>query len=335
MGGLAPGLKAEALRWRGFEACQLENLHLRATFVPQLGGKLVSLLHKASMREWLWRNPHLEPAMPVYGASYVAKHDLGGWDECFPTIAPCPMPAEPWSQVALPDHGELWALPWRSELRQSPQGLELRMVTHGVRLPYRFERWAWLDPEAPTLRLAYRVENLTPFPMPFLWCAHPLLATSPGMRLELPEEGWRVHGAPGGRFGSLGSPQRLPVLVDAAGALHSVDPLPGPEAGLAVKLWAPSPASGVVAVVDPAMASRLELRFDPNEVTHLGLWLNLGGWAGVPGATPYHNLGLEPGLGMPDDLYLTERHGGGAPVLPALGRRSWQLELALATVGAS
>lgn len=45
-----------------FHAVVLENEHLKATFLPEVGGRLVSLLHKASGRELLARNPVFQPA---------------------------------------------------------------------------------------------------------------------------------------------------------------------------------------------------------------------------------------------------------------------------------
>lgn len=47
---------------RAFRAMVLENEFLRATVLPELGGRLVSLVHKTSGRELLERNPVFQPA---------------------------------------------------------------------------------------------------------------------------------------------------------------------------------------------------------------------------------------------------------------------------------
>ena len=47
---------------RALKSIVLENAHLRATFLPELGGRLVSLVHKADDRELLDRNPVFQPA---------------------------------------------------------------------------------------------------------------------------------------------------------------------------------------------------------------------------------------------------------------------------------
>ncbi|MCS7306464.1 MAG: DUF5107 domain-containing protein [Thermoguttaceae bacterium] len=47
---------------RCFDALVLENETLRAVFLPNLGGRLVSLIHKPTQRELLARNPVFQPA---------------------------------------------------------------------------------------------------------------------------------------------------------------------------------------------------------------------------------------------------------------------------------
>ncbi|HEY3322714.1 MAG TPA: DUF5107 domain-containing protein [Planctomycetota bacterium] len=49
-------------RPRAFRACVLENEILRATFLPELGARLVSLYHKPQKRELLDKNPVFQPA---------------------------------------------------------------------------------------------------------------------------------------------------------------------------------------------------------------------------------------------------------------------------------
>ena len=47
---------------RALPSLVLENDHLRATVLPSLGGRLYSLVHKATGQELLYRNPVLQPA---------------------------------------------------------------------------------------------------------------------------------------------------------------------------------------------------------------------------------------------------------------------------------
>ena len=98
-------------------------------------------------------------------------------------------------------------------------------------------------------------------------------------------------------------------------------------ATLFVKLFGKSPIQGFVAVQDPERRAELRMHFDPTEITHLGLWLNFGGWSGVPGAPPYYNLGLEPCIGAQDDLAVAYHQFKDVGTLPPNGRRNWQLDL--------
>src|SRR6185312_15830011 len=47
---------------RPFKSIVLENDHLRAVFLPELGGRLWSLIHKPTNRELLFVNPVFQPA---------------------------------------------------------------------------------------------------------------------------------------------------------------------------------------------------------------------------------------------------------------------------------
>ena len=84
----------------GLDAVALENDFLRITVLPQLGGRIWSLIHLPTSRELLWQNPNLPPAVAEYGAGYDSGW-AGGWDEVFPSDAPAEIDG-----VAYPDHGE-------------------------------------------------------------------------------------------------------------------------------------------------------------------------------------------------------------------------------------
>ena len=49
---------------RTFKAIVLENKHLKATFLPELAGRLWSLVHKPANRELLFPNPVVQPGNP-------------------------------------------------------------------------------------------------------------------------------------------------------------------------------------------------------------------------------------------------------------------------------
>ena len=79
------------------------------------------------------------------------------------------------------------------------------------------------------------------------------------------------------------------------------------------------------AVLDPTGTHSFTFRFWPNEISHVGLWMNYGGWSGC-GSEPYFNLGLEPCIGGADGLPNAKNIGEYA-LLPAKQSRDWMLEL--------
>ena len=82
--------------------------------LPELGGKIYSIRWQG--RELLASNPRKPFRRAQYAAPY-AEYDASGFDECFPTIGPCQYPIYPWAGTEMPDHGELWSLPWTDQIQ--------------------------------------------------------------------------------------------------------------------------------------------------------------------------------------------------------------------------
>ena len=103
--------------WHDIAALVLENETIRTVVVPTMGAKIVSLLDKRTGTEWL-AGPGERPFRPsAYGATFD-QQDMSGWDEMFPTITACPYPAPgAYTGAPLPDHGEVWAVPWTTQRR--------------------------------------------------------------------------------------------------------------------------------------------------------------------------------------------------------------------------
>ena len=313
----------------GFPAVALRAAGLEAVVVPALGMK-ISNLRRTRGREWLWRNPRMPFTEPVPGTSYVEQADSGGWDECFPTVGPSPVPGNP-AAPALPDHGELWSARWTSSVFERDRAPTLAAFATGTRFPYEFHREVSLDPAEPVMRVRYHVRHTGGAPFPWIWSSHPLLNVQPGSILELPGVSQvRVdvaHGRPdldpddfvswpggiGGSGGSGGTAGRFEFP-----AVNGT--------GWAAKLFADSAGSAVV--IDPVRGERLEFRASPDEVPQIGAWINAGGWAPGAGA-PYYNLALEPCIGAPDRLDRAAGAWGLAHTLREGEERSWTIEVRL------
>lgn len=304
--------------FEGFPAVQLGRDALQLTLIPAWGGKIASIVDRRIPREWLARNEALPYTTPIYAGDYVGQYDVGGFDECFPNVGAGPYPAFPWQGAPLPDHGEVWPLPW--QVHHLDDGLLL--TVHGVRLPYHLEKSVRLLP-GNRIRLDYTLHNPTPFSLHAVWSSHPLFAVRPGMRLSLPATRMRVdNDCPklGLRAGDVtGWPEVSGVDLSA---------FPPPSAAIAVKLFALDLADGDVTLSDPERGAAFRFRFDPLLIPSVGLWLNYGGWAGAPGAPPYYNIGLEPCIGLADRLD-TALQAGDVLTLRGHEQRRWWLETEL------
>ncbi|MDR6553151.1 DUF5107 domain-containing protein [Paenibacillus qinlingensis] len=165
--------------YKGFLSITMENEQIRMEIVPDLGGKLVSLIYKPSGKEWLLDSGERSLRQPHYGSSF-GEWDMSGWDECFPTINECPWELD--KRVILPDHGEIWSLPWRYSIEEN----EVVCSVESSLLSYQFIRSITMH-AGNTVRMKYRVDNRNDQPMPFLWVPHPQFAMTEQTRILLPE----------------------------------------------------------------------------------------------------------------------------------------------------
>src|SRR4051812_5409782 len=166
----------------GFSAYVLDNGILRVVVLPQLGGKIISFYRIESRNEWLlgWPHPAQPPRVPRYGEGFE-EYGPSGFDECFPTVAPCLYPQTQGAPLLLPDHGELWS----SVSKVSQPSDAFTVSVNGAALPYVFSRSITLHDS--TVRFHYEVENRGTSAFHYLWSAHPLLRVVEGDEIFLPQ----------------------------------------------------------------------------------------------------------------------------------------------------
>jgi galactose mutarotase-like enzyme len=296
-----------------FGSAELRAGDTKVTIIPALGGKIASM--ELAGREWLWTSDVLPYRLPTEGASYVETADTGGYDECFPTVAPCTLPAisgryaalalpNAYSGLALPDHGELWSQPAAFSLETRDDGVYATCGWVGRRMPYRFARALYVS-SANRVEMRYAVTNDGLDRLPFVWSSHPLLPLTKHTQLQLPEGArvrvWAEHAI---NLGGVGAEHRWPRAV-AGGKVYDLSRPNDIARAYACKLFVDMTA-GRAAVEEEG--AQLEVSFDPAEVPQLGLWLNKRGWTPFPRGRPYLNMAFEPCIGAPDSL--TEAIGG-------------------------
>lgn len=293
----------------------LENETISITILPEAGGKIWSLRNRNTGREWLWHNPHLPLKPPAYGASYVETMDCGGWDEIFPSVSPCDLQG-----MQVPDHGDLAALPWEV-VEHECNRLKTRVRTRFA--DCMFDRTLQLKHRR--LRIEYRLSNQSTVPVPYLWCAHPLIAIEPGMTIVLPEQ------TPMLSRGGVNIPEIHSFAWPSLSPATRLDTIPDPKnpdsSPFAIKMFSAKASTSQVEIKSTDGNESLLLAWNPEDIPHLGMWLNAGAWSGC-GSNPYFNLGLEPATAAFDSL-ADALAAGEACILPPGESHSWQLEIAL------
>ena len=277
-------------REQGYEVHVLQNSFLKVEVVPQLGAKLISILNRQTRREWMW---HPRGGMELFGNKLgddFSASTMTGWDECLPTIAPCL-----WKERALPDHGEVWSVPWEYDRDDWKQGVLTTRVQLPVS-PFVFERTISLRDNV--IQLNYRLTNLHGAPQEFFWAMHPLISIQEGDKLELTEEAWN-HLAD--------EPWTRTLAFDSTGPACA-------------KVFAGPLCEGRASIVNSRTADRLTYEWDAAFNNTLGLWLTRGGWNG------YHHLALEPTNGSPDWLDQAAA-GNRCASVPPHSTQSWQVIL--------
>jgi hypothetical protein len=310
-------VKVTATTFRGIEGLSIEDQCLKAVILPSIGGKMTSLQRKASGREWLWQDPGDLLRIPPYGAP-LPEYDIGGFQECFPTINECYYPEQPWRGVVVPDHGEVWALPW--DVETSVAGVHLWV--YGVRFAYRLDKWLRFSNDGK-LTIQYELISRAPFDFKYLWSAHPALNLQPGMKMLLPPgTRLRCEFSDHVRLGEMGMLHDWPVTSDAAGQAVDLGMVQTKAARTHDKLNTAGLTAGWCAVYDPPTGEYLAYTFSLSEIPHVGYWLIQGGWP-LQGE-PYLVGGFEPCTGYPGPLDSAIAWGGHS-VLPARGVRRWTL----------
>jgi hypothetical protein len=255
---------------------RLESDWLRVDLAPSVGGRIVSVVDRASGYEFLWRNASLRLQRLEAGSEYDPNF-YGGIDELLPNDVP-----EMVNGIACPDHGELWTTP----LDHRSEGE--RLVLRGVlpRFGLEYERALCLRPEAPCLDFTYRLTNRTDQPRQFLWKLHAALAIAAGDVIECPARRGQVVDLAWSRHHTL-EPFDWPVIE---GQTANVVP---PADGTVDFFYLFELSEGRMAWRRPGTGLRFEYRFDPKVFPFAWWFASYGGFNGHYAAI------LEPCTAMP------------------------------------
>lgn len=274
-------------KWEGFEALKLENDRLSTIVVPELGGKIASLYDKNADHEW-FAKPTNPPRHRTYGDTFT-DYELCGWDEMFPTIVECPYPLD--ERITLPDHGEVWLLPWETN-EEVDNSIDLSV--EGKALAYTLHRAIGLQEQGLTLE--YTLQNNSNASMLYMWAAHPLFAATEQTRILLPETVKQVVNviADDSVLGAEGELHRYP------GAL---DQIKAPTSKTCRKFYIlPDEAIGWTGLQQLDKNCAITLSWNANMLPYCGVWVDEGMF------TTQSTVAPEPSNGYYDSLVTAQKN---------------------------
>ena len=304
--------------YKGLPANLLENNELKLTFLPTYGCKLASLVSKKSGREFLFQAKQTTLKIPTYAAPF-SQHDSSGFDEVFPSIDACPYPDGPFKGTPIPDHGEVWALPWESHF--TTDNTSVTTSVKSPHLPYILTKEIHLKENE--ISFFYTVKNTSTAPFKFIWTPHCLLACSPATRLLIPDTLTQVmtveHATQ--HLGPWGTKHSYPHTIDIHGQPLDLSATEPASANNCEKFYFTAPnTDGWCGIEHTDTHEQLIYTYDADKVPYLGVWKTHGGYRGD------YNIALEPCTGVYDDLYTANKIRRVAQVSPE-GTYTWNFKM--------
>lgn len=312
------GVSVTEGKFHGLRAITLDCPTMSVTILPDRGANIISIKDKRVNREWMWQNPFVDYKLPAYDADYM-RYDISGFDDCFPTVGASAYPDHPWKGTLMPDHGELWALPWDYEIQDViPPGIlpvgataadkQVRMSVRGIRLPYQFEKTLKLL-EPDRLEISYKVTNPTPMRMKASWAGHALVAIEPGMEVFLPGD-------------TQFQAKTKPWTAQPRNGLVWMK-LGGPETDSALKVYTNKLTRGFGGFRDPKSGDFLAMLFSPKQLPYIGLWIDQG--LKLDDKNTHYNAAVEPANGGED--YKFNAANNMQPELRPKSIQAWNLTI--------
>lgn len=300
--------------YKGLQSHVLENKQLQLTFLPKYGCKLASLVSKKTGREFLFQSSEKRLKIPAYGASF-SDYDSSGFDEVFPSIDACPYPNGPFEGTRIPDHGEVWTLPWTSAF--APNGKSVKSFVQSQKLPYTLSRTITLKENEVIFE--YCAENTAAIDFEFIWTPHCLLACTEHTQLLIPSNLTEVMSVEHStqHLGPWGTHHTYPLTTDVHGHVIDLSRTEPVSAKNCEKFYFTKPnLAGWCGIEHTDTHEQLIYTYPADKVPYLGVWKTQGGYRGD------YNIALEPCTGIYDDLYAAHKIRRAA-VIPPKGKYEW------------
>ena len=244
---------------------------LSALFLPEDGGKLVSVISNTDGFEFLCQNPAPDYAPLAYDGCYV-ESECSSWDDMFPTIDPYTPAEGDYAGITYPDHGEVCRLPMITTV----DGATLTLACTSRLFPITYEKRITPEPDG-ALAITYTVVNHGREDFPYIWAAHCMMKGADDLVVLTP---YSADAPVAYTFGPEGR-ETFPR-----------DRLMGykPGNGAAYKYYFTEPTDGGFVGAHYTNAGHrfeMDYRADAEIIPYVGIWINNGKFKN------YYNIALE------------------------------------------
>jgi hypothetical protein len=271
----------------GYPALVLRDQQLRVELLPTLGGKIWQITHQPTGRDLLWQHPRMLPRTVPFRAGYDDVF-FGGWDELFPNDMPETLAGE-----AMPDHGELWSIPWHHAVVQHADAASVHLWVETPISAVRFEKWVTLHAGEARIETRYRIHNASRRDLPFLWKLHVAMQVNEYSVLDLGATTMYIEDFGPPRGGTTGVSYQWPHYTDASGTQHDMRRCLGEDAQINEFQYATTLHGGWCALTHAQEQLGLALTFDRAVLPSFWVFASYGGWRNL------QTLVLEPCTGYP------------------------------------
>ena len=264
----------------------LENEDLKISVIPELGGKISSMIWKPSHFQFA-AQPKGKYEKPKFGDDF-SLFDASGIDDCFPCLH---AGIDSISGYKYPDHGEIWS----ASMDCRHESSSVSLAYESPHFPYRYEKNISICNNSVFLN--YHIENIGKNPFPCIWAFHGLMRYEEGMKINYPADTTSF-------LNVLDS-----ALLGKAGTMHSIDgnydfrrpPKASPPSMVKYYLANPVP-QGQCSFYYPSHKLGCRLFYDSKLLPYLGVWITAGEFRGD------YNCALEPCNGFYDDIETSRKN---------------------------
>ena len=270
----------------------MESKVLKVKLLPDLGFKMASLIYKPKNMEILFQPTNKKYSIPQYG-DYFEKYDTSGLDEMIPTIDKCVYPEGTYKGNILPDHGDVWSIPWHTDIKKDTIVGKVKLKS----LPLEFHKSLTFETDN-VVRVEYKVKNLGNENISYLWALHGLMIFDDETKIIFPKEAKNILNVhENSVLGSCGERYSFPLVKDIDDNLVDLSYLKHYRDGESYKYYFLDDLKvGEVGLHYLDKKVKYILRYDTKKIPYLGVWVTQGGFKGE------YNCAIEPSNGFYDSV---------------------------------